>query len=115
MKILYVEDEKVMRDIFVPMIKLQAGRDPVVATSGNEAINILKNDPHFDLIISDYMMSNGTGDDLLSFISKEMLTIPFILFSNTLEPKISQTHEQYLGMIFKTKSDQLLLKIQSLL
>lgn len=55
--------------------------DLTVAHAGDEAIEILKRGVQFDLIICDFMMSPGSGLDVLHFLSDSGSQIPFILYS----------------------------------
>lgn len=55
--------------------------DLTVAHAGDEAIEILKSGVQFDLIICDFMMSTGTGLDVLNFLSSHGFQTPFILYS----------------------------------
>lgn len=52
-----------------------------IARTGNEAIEILKQDREFDVIVCDFMMDPGTGLDVLNFISANEIKTPFIFFS----------------------------------
>ncbi len=109
MKILYVEDEQIMREIFGPIIKGMVKEcDFREAHSGNEAIKLLKENSDFDLIISDYQMPDGTGGELFQFLIKENLRSYFILFTNTIEPEIEEDNEKFLGIISKRHSNELI-------
>jgi response regulator RpfG family c-di-GMP phosphodiesterase len=86
MKILLVEDQPELREIFAIFLEMQFGADVVTASHGDEAINILKNNQTsrseaFDLIISDYSMPRGNGEDLHRYLVEAGLKIPFILVS----------------------------------
>lgn len=66
MKILIVDDE---RDILEIMAEEFTFKGHVVSTasSGNEAIEILKRDT-FDVIVSDFKMPNGNGMTVLNYV-----------------------------------------------
>lgn len=67
-KILFVEDDLDLQEI-VRVYLEKSGYDVMVASSGNKAIEILeKFNP--DLIITDLMMSDGTGWELIKFLNK---------------------------------------------
>lgn len=55
--------------------------DLTIAHAGDEAIEILKRGVQFDLIICDFMMSPGTGLDVLNFLNSRGIQTPFILYS----------------------------------
>lgn len=102
MRILYVEDEEVMREVFKMMFKPMFDFKLVEVFSGNQAIKLLESDQSFDLIISDYSMKDGNGGDLLKHLINQNYSIPFALFSNTVDPEIDNSYSNYLGLITKT-------------
>lgn len=79
-KILIVEDEEMLLDLFEMLISGEFDCEITTATNGNEAMEILKMDSTFDLIISDYKMPKATGGDLYHFNSARH-NHPFFLFS----------------------------------
>lgn len=81
MRILFVEDDFDVRETMIELIKLDYDCQVIEAATGNQAIDILKNDKNFNLIISDYNMKNGHGGDIYRFVKTEKLPIPFLLFS----------------------------------
>lgn len=68
---------------------------PVLATSGNEALKILKDDKNFDLLISDMQMPEMDGVELCKKIKDIHNTIPVILLSSI----GNETKKQY-GNLF---------------
>jgi CheY-like chemotaxis protein len=75
---LVVDDLEEVRDILELMIESTFEHEILMAESGNQAIEILKNNKDIDIIISDYRMHNGTGGDLFAYV-KENRPTPFIL------------------------------------
>jgi len=65
-RILIVDDEDAIRSAMVRMLR---GHDTVEAASGAEACGILQNDPAFDLILCDMMMSDVSGVDLHEWVA----------------------------------------------
>ncbi len=80
-KILFVDDDDQTRELVEIILKTEFKCEVQTASSGNEAIGILKRDRTFDLIISDFNMPDGTGTDLEAFIEKQKLEIPFVLLT----------------------------------
>lgn len=79
-KILIVEDEEMLLDLFEMLISGEFDCEITTATNGNEAINILKMGSAFDLVISDYKMPKASGGDVYRFNSTRHNS-PFYLFS----------------------------------
>ncbi len=78
-KILVVDDDEHLRMVLRETM-LSAGYEVAVAESGNQAIEILKNES-FDLIISDLMMPGIKGNELLSRAKEIYPDIGFFLVS----------------------------------
>ncbi len=78
-KILVVDDDEHLRMVLRETM-LSAGYEVSVAESGNQAMEILKNEP-FDLIISDLMMPGLKGNELLTQAKKLYPEIGFFLVS----------------------------------
>jgi response regulator RpfG family c-di-GMP phosphodiesterase len=84
MKILYVEDDPNIAEIYMMMIKERFHDTEIVHfQNGLHALQELKHAPEkFDLIISDYQLSNMiTGADIFKFVNGQMLGLPFIILS----------------------------------
>ncbi|MBF0363561.1 MAG: response regulator [Oligoflexia bacterium] len=82
MKILYVEDEQIIREVF--SLQLEAKLDVKVfeAESGNKAVEFLKKNSDIDLVVSDYNMPDGDGDVVYKYLKESYKKIPFFLFSS---------------------------------
>ena len=52
------------------------------SSSGNDAIEVLKNDSSICLVISDFNMADGNASDLYRYIKEQQKSIPFILVSS---------------------------------
>ena len=79
-KILIVEDEEMLLDLFEMLISGEIDCEITTATNGEEAIKILEVDKSFQLIISDYKMPKVSGGELFHFNSTRQ-NITFFLFS----------------------------------
>ncbi|MCM2324699.1 MAG: response regulator, partial [Oligoflexia bacterium] len=79
MKILVVEDESVLRDLVSFMLESRFGGEILEASSGNRAIELLRNNPDIDLVICDYRMDDGTGGDVFRYLQEHHPSIKYIL------------------------------------
>ena len=79
-KIMLVEDEEILLDMFELLITGEFDCEVTTAVNGSEAMEILKMNSSFDLIISDYKMPKATGGDLFQFNSTRH-NFPFFLYS----------------------------------
>lgn len=83
MRILYIEDDTNIAEIYTLMIQ---DRFPSVEIShfenGMKALQELKTSPEkYNLIISDFNLTNISGGEIFKFVSGQMLGIPFIVLS----------------------------------
>ncbi|MDD7306649.1 MAG: response regulator transcription factor [Peptoniphilaceae bacterium] len=73
-RILFLEDEKEIREILSEYIKL-AGFEVVEEEDGNKAIELLKEE-NFDVVILDIMVKGASGLDVLKFIREDENLFP---------------------------------------
>ena len=79
-KILIVDDEEMLLDLFEMLISGEFDCEITTATDGYEAMKILETDSEFKLILSDYKMPKVSGGELFHFNSTRHNTA-FFLFS----------------------------------
>lgn len=79
-KILIVDDEEMLQELFELMLVAEFDCVTTKANNGLEAMDLLKKDDTFNLIISDYKMPLATGGVLCLF-NMSNSNIPFFLFS----------------------------------
>jgi CheY-like chemotaxis protein len=79
-KILIADDEEMLLELFEMLISGEFECEITTATNGTEAMDILKMDSNFQLIISDYKMPKASGGDLYRFNAAHH-NLPFFLFS----------------------------------
>ena len=79
MKVLVVDDEKLIRDVVVEYLKNEQ-MDYALACDGQEALDIVKNDNDISIIVMDIMMPNMDGFTAYKEISK-IRNIPCIMLS----------------------------------
>lgn len=79
--ILIAEDDDLLLDVLVQLFEMK-GYAVRSATSGNQAIRILQEEPEIPVVISDYYMPDGNGRQLLSYVRNQHPTHPaFILIT----------------------------------
>lgn len=98
-KILVVDDNATNRDILQGQLGLWEANVTLV-DSGGKALDVLKENPDFDLVLSDYNMPEMNGDDLAEQIAGLDLErkIPMILMSSSLD---TQKHDQFQIVLHK--------------
>lgn len=114
-RILFAEDDIYLREIYHLRLAKSFDAEVISASSGNRAIEILKSDQKFDVIVSDFSMPNGNGLDLLGFKLRNDITIPLIFFTNTIEPEIPFERNTYIDVILKDSFDKLCQSIQTVI
>lgn len=81
-RILLIEDNDFLREAYADLISKDLNIVILTNKSGRDAIERLEFDSKFDLIISDFIMPNGNGDEVLKYLKEKEIKIPTILFSN---------------------------------
>lgn len=94
LRMLFVEDDEDLRHIFLYKLRDEFEGLIQTAQSGNEGIEFLTKNS-FDIIISDFEMSNGSGLDLLRFKIEKNISSPFIFFTHALNPRIPYSSTEY--------------------
>jgi CheY-like chemotaxis protein len=87
--VLVVEDEAQQR-AQIDRALVQAGHQVEEACSGNQAIARLK-EKRFDLVITDLMMEEGTGFEVLEWVSRNAPGLPVIVCSSYAKPENLKT------------------------
>jgi CheY-like chemotaxis protein len=106
-KILIVEDEKFIRDLYV-LVFTRAGYDVDSAIDGEEAANKVRGGTSFDIILLDIMLPKMNGLDVLKIIrdtSNQDRRTPVFLISNL-------GHDDIMKEAFALGADGYLLKAQ---
>lgn len=80
-KILIVDDNETNRSILKGQLE-QWKLTPVIANSGNQALDILAQNNDFSLVITDMQMPNMNGIELATLIRKEYPKLPIMLLSS---------------------------------
>lgn len=83
-RILLCDDHLDVRESVKLLIEIEFNVEIIEASNGKEAIDILSQDPQFDLIISDVHMPVKTGIDVLN-CNVRSVKIPQILLSGSVD------------------------------
>ena len=115
-KILVVEDDKNLKKLIVTCLK-KNHYETFEATNGKEALQILDTD-YIDLIISDVMMPQMDGFELIEELRKSKYKIPILLI--TAKGRIEDKKQGFLlgaddYMVKPIDIEELLLRVQVLL
>jgi DNA-binding NtrC family response regulator len=77
-EILIVDDERDMLELLHDLLVLRFSHHVIEASSGAEAVEILKKQ-HVDLLITDYVMARGDGKFILSNLRHTKPKLPIII------------------------------------
>jgi len=93
-RILIVDDEEDIRTGLADFFRAE-GLTPIEAKGGNEAYDLLARES-VDVVLSDWMMSNGTGIELLMRIRQGSLQyLPFVLMSGAVTKEVLRSAIKY--------------------
>ena len=106
-RILFVEDHEDLRDLVSSYLSAELPVEVFSLESGNLAIEELRDGVVYDFIITDFIMNNGNGADLLQFMSDKKIETPTVLFTNTVNPRLKDKPENFIGIIEKLNLEQL--------
>ena len=87
--VLVVEDDAQQR-AQIDRALVQAGHQVEQVSSGNQALERLK-ERRFDLVITDLMMEEGTGFEVLEWVSRNAPGLPVIVCSSYAKPENLKT------------------------
>ena len=86
--ILLVDDNNVSRGAFAKILRLH-GHAVMEAADGSEGLDIL-GDLHCDLVITDFVMPNISGFQLIAQIRQKWPRTPILLMSGYLTPEVAE-------------------------
>ena len=95
MRILFVESDRDLRIFFGTKLKDEFNGTIDIASTGKDAMKLLKTERPYHVIIADYNLSKGTGVDLFRFKIRNQIHGSFIFFGFTKEAFYCST-ENYL-------------------
>ncbi len=111
LKILVVDDEVLLREMLSESLVVELYATVMTASSGNEAIELIEMGNEFDLIVSDCSMSDGTGLDLLRYVTLKNIPAMFIFFTGNINIELPPPNELFLGIVEKPDKNMLIEKI----
>lgn len=79
-RILVVEDDANTRYL-CSHILTRAGYAVIDAEDGLQALEILRADPHYDMVLTDYRMARMDGLELLAYMQHDFPYIPIVVMS----------------------------------
>lgn len=116
-KILVVDDSKVVRNKLSSTLK-KAGYQVQLAEDGVDALNKLKEDNSFDLIVTDLEMPNLDGHGLITAVhsNADFKEIPVMAITGHEDITLNVVHSEGLVGVHKKpwKDDELLMKLEGL-
>jgi CheY-like chemotaxis protein len=80
-KILYVEDNSSFRELVNVVLRIQLHHDVAFAYDGRMAAEMIKEDPNYDLIITDVGMPNMDGNRFIEEIARIHAPIPIAVLT----------------------------------
>lgn len=111
--ILVVDDEYDNRLLITHFLKRTTAK-LITAESVYGAKQVL-HDTHIDLVVCDYLMTDGNGLDVLSYMHSEHLNLPFIICSSMERSEIPMRDEFDFKYVSKTDMKALLSEVQTCL
>ena len=106
-KVLLVDDDESLRRLLVHKLKQDFGFMIDEASSGFDAIKLIKQGIKYSLIISDYNMPDGNGADLQDFLVENNIPSYFFFYTSEAQVKVNQSHQKFVGVIQKPNIEQL--------
>jgi len=109
---LVIEDEPEVADVICLFLGGYFSASFTVATCGEEAVEILKNEKnHFQMIVSDYNMPNGNGSFVFEYVKKNIKQTPFLLVTSESWTDHKEFHNiDGVGYVSKPFIDDILIK-----
>lgn len=103
MRVLVCDDEEVVLKV-VQIALENKNAEVILARDGHQAIEILKSNTHFDLIITDIHMPHYNGDDILKLVREEQnKRTPIVMLS-------SDGEEEVIALALKSGVDDFIVK-----
>ena len=91
MKVLLVDDDADVREIIAFTIESQLSCEINEVDCGNTAIEEIKLNPNYDLIVCDYNMPDGNGGEVYNYLIDNNIDIPYVFCSSD----FSEDHSEF--------------------
>lgn len=100
-KILVVDDEDVVRNVYVRLLE-HSGYEVFAAASVQEALGIFESEPELDVILTDYHLGTATADNLIAAVRKQSALVHIIVMSGGMtEEEQNRVRENVFGFLSK--------------
>ena len=86
--ILLVDDNRVSREAFAKILRLH-GHEVMEAADASAGLHIMDNN-HFDLVITDFVMPNISGFQLIAHVRQKWPGTAILLMSGYLTPEVGE-------------------------
>jgi putative two-component system response regulator len=86
-KALVVEDDKQYINLLANLLKMEE-IDAVSASTVSDAINLIDENGHIDILIVDFKLQDGTGDEVVKYAKEHRLTMPAVMISGLPEDEV---------------------------
>ena len=104
MEILWVDDDIYDFRFMVQHIKEKYGHTIVTAENGQEALDIIKCDTQFDLLITDHNMPEMRGDELIRIVVNSGEYHGEILYlTNSISPEVFAVCKEFPDVVYMDK------------
>ena len=100
MSILFVDDEQSILDLYKGFAELEDVMDVDFSKSGTDAWDKIQN-KKYSLVVTDIVMANGDGLELIDRIKTELQDQPTIVISTGYPEKIPKSRDKDLIVIYK--------------
>lgn len=110
-RVLVIDDNLVAQEIISDWLIDTFKTDILLASNVNEAFLLLENNT-VNLIVCDYEMPDGNGEDVLKYLKNNMLNMPMILFSGRYDLSLA-TQFPLVGVITDKSFERLFKTIQN--
>ncbi|MFX0184371.1 MAG: response regulator [Candidatus Hodarchaeota archaeon] len=88
-RVLLVEDSRDHQFLFIKRLNIIGIHNIIVCETGEQAIDKLKNDPNFNLILLDYSLPGKSGIDVIKEVNRLNPEIPIIMITGLGSEKVA--------------------------
>lgn len=110
-RVLLVDDDESLRQLLAYKLKQDFGFVINEASSGYEAISLIKQGAKYSLIVSDYNMPDGNGAEFQNYLVEHNIKSLFFFYTSEAGIEINPAHKYFLGVIAKPHIQKLFEKL----
>ena len=102
-RVLIVDDSPVNRAVLKAMLDKTGVPDVAMAENGRAALEVLKNDANFDMVLSDLWMPEMDGNELVHVIrgDEQLKKLPVFLLTADVEARSQAESHGFSGILLK--------------